>query len=203
MHRYINYEVLRNFSETGITVDSIFDDLDNYEICGYADEDSQYYIAEGLFDDYALQRSNYKSYIEKGLKARMLMELRLSSLFRYEGDLSKFWEEHRTLETPQDVIDLRIKYGRRYLNPDYVNYMWQNHFGMFVMWKGRAQGLIVDYEPCYEDCKYYVSKSNEQYIMEAKKLNEPIRLSNGNIDWNARIVNDHYYDGLKWINGGA
>lgn len=165
MHKYIDASILRYF-DNGITIDDIIEDLRKHNIHGYAPdvEESEYYIADALYSDMIRHRSNYKAYIEDCLTARMLMELRFNSLLTFDFSLEAFFYEHADLETPQQVIDHRIKWCRKYMNKQYCNFGWQNFFITRILWKGKANDIEIDYEFAYEDRKYERVKTPDEYI---------------------------------------
>lgn len=201
MHRYIDKSILWDFRKD-IDLDTVRNDLHKYGIHGYyKDTEDDFFtsedlIAYALYNDYILHVSNYRVYIyiEHGLSVRMLMELRLSSLFTYCGKLSTFWDEHKNLDTPQQVIDLRIKYGRLYLNADYANLGYQNYFIIRIMWGIKAKQLETDYEPCYEDRRWNVSKTPRQYKDDWLMATRPPLNPDGSFNWGAKIVGDNFYE---------
>lgn len=50
-------------------------------VAQYDDEDALYAICEALYDDYTNKMANYESYVEVGMNARIMMELRKSVVF--------------------------------------------------------------------------------------------------------------------------
>lgn len=170
MHKYIDESKLRIFDKD-ITMDDVQKDIEKYHITGFHPPDKnerdiyhpKYLVADALYSDYIQKRANYEAYIEEGMTARMLMTLRLSSLFDFEDDVNiRFWRDHRNIDTPEEAIALRIEYGRWHLHPQYSNFEWQNMYGLRVMWGHKSKDILTDYEPCFIDRKYSTTKSRIQ-----------------------------------------
>ena len=102
LHEYINVSKLFDFSSKK-TIDSIYYDLENvYKITNvmkYDDEDALYVICEALYRDYANRLANYESYLEFGMNARIMMELRKSAVFPVGERYLDFFREHNSCET--------------------------------------------------------------------------------------------------------
>lgn len=197
-HKYIDYEQLYNFDRHIERAYEIRKELKLYNITGLAHdkETSLIYIADALFSDYVLHRANYRAYLEEGLTARMLMELRLNAILPFTGECLTYYTEHNTAETPNDVINIRKKYLRRHLTPFYDNEGWRNFYLVRQVWKGRALGVRIDYEQYFADRKYMQTKSEDDYLDDALEyIIPPMRGDGtGRFDW------DRYFaDRPEWV----
>lgn len=199
MHSYIDYSILRNFDDVDdITIEDVIRDLRNNNIHGYApdEEESEYYIADALYSDMIQIRSNYKAYIEDGMTARMLMTLRFNSLLTFEDELSGFFYEHRTIDTPEQAIEHRIKWCRKHVNSEYQNTDWQNFLLLRILWRVQSKDINIDYEPCFEDKKYNRVKTIEDIINDWYEDNKP-PIVDGWIAWDkAPLISDDLYNYL-------
>lgn len=150
MHSYINERLVKNFSRV-MTFDIVHDDLKiNYGIKNIANYESLCFLAQTLLEDYQERRANYKSYIERGMDARMLMELRKSAVLPMSKTMFNFYSSHSKCNTVQDVKNLRIQ-KLRYLNPDYKDLDWQ-YYMLAKHFLGRnAKQFLIDFEGCYAD----------------------------------------------------
>ena len=182
MHNYIDISQLYDFSEH-LTLDDVSDDFDKYHIHNIAAEDGsyfnydydefRYYLEEALFSDYEAERINYRAYIEDGMDARFMMELRKSALLRVSGDeLIGFYAAHSTCETVEDIRALRIKW-LRFLHPDYMDLDWQVYMLINWCWGIKGSDIVIDYERCLNDGDWYRQNSPEDYRLEWLKLHLP------------------------------
>jgi hypothetical protein len=112
----ILYSKLHDFNKRK-TYETIENDIKNkYKITNILDdEDGEclYQICETLLIDYNHKLSNYEAYIEKGMNARLLMELRNTSLQRLTEDEFKQFDN---CNTPLDVVNKRAKIMRSHGN---------------------------------------------------------------------------------------
>ena len=116
MHSYINPSLVKDFSKKKEFTDVCNDIENKYKITNILDDDgeSAYYLAEVLFDDYEVKRCNYEAYIEEGMDARMLMELRKSAVFFIaDGDDTYFYTGLKDCNTWQEVRQFRINFFKR------------------------------------------------------------------------------------------
>lgn len=155
MHTYIDTTKLRNFTEEK-TYDSIWEDIeDKYKITNIWDDEgeSMHYIVEALYEDYIDKLANYESYIEEGMDARLLMELRKSAILNFDSSLYSFFEGHKNCNTAKEVDEYRTKYIHA-INEEYTGEPWKYYYlvlfsiGMFM------RGFCFDYEPCFADGDY-------------------------------------------------
>lgn len=150
-HNYINPKIVKAFKK-GLDIEDIYIDLrDTYHIKNIREDDDidefRAFLAEVLASDCKFQRSYYKSYIEAGMDARLLMELRNSSLLAAVGD--EFLAGHKKCETQAEVREYRADYLRRY-NRDYLDLDWQLYFVARGL-TGKSHGCEY-IDVCFEDC---------------------------------------------------
>lgn len=209
MHKYIDESKIKQFNRN-ITVNDVIDDIEKYGITGFYSFDTdadlkvpeaKYYIADALYSDYIQKRANYEAYIEEGMTARMLMTLRLSSLFDFDEDTNlKFWREHRSIDTPEEAIALRIEYGRWHLHPQYSNFDYQNLYALIVMWGNGSNDIVLDYEPYFSDRKYAHTKSRlqirDEWIQAIAHL-PPI--VDGRLQWKGSVPDEFYKYRLRVV----
>lgn len=153
MHTYIDTTKLRDYSKPKTYMDIEKDIVDKYKITNIDDDydqESLYYICTALYDDYRLERANYESYIEVGMNARMLMELRKSAIIPMADNLFDFYHKHKTCETWQEVKELRSEYFK-FLCSDYEDLNWQYYVLVMHYLGYKLKGLYFDLEECFAD----------------------------------------------------
>lgn len=158
-HKYIDFSILRDFPKT-ITLDDVSDDFDRYKITNIMDEtqadyeEYRYYLEEALYDDYTNQRANYMSYIEPGMDARFMMELRKSAILPITDEkLIGFYGKHAQCKSIEEIKGLRVEY-LKFLNDDYQDLDWQLYMLLRYCWKNRGSDIVIDYECCFKDGDY-------------------------------------------------
>lgn len=152
MHSYINPCLVKDFSKKKEFMD-VYDDLESkYKITNILDDEDEslYYLAEVLFDDYEVHRCNYEAYIEEGMDARLMMELRKSAVFFVDGDDTYFYTGLKDCNTWQEVRQFRINFFKR-INPDYEELDWQYYYLVLVTCGEYAKDFIFDFENCFAD----------------------------------------------------
>ena len=153
MHKYIDTSKLRDFKKRK-TYEMVEEDVRvKYGITNIEDdfeEEALYYICNALYEDYITQRANYEAYIEKGMNARMLMELRKSAVIPKAENLYDFYEMHHSCNNWQDVKGLRAEYFK-FLNEDYADLNWQYYILVCTYLGYKAKDFYFDYEECYAD----------------------------------------------------
>ena len=164
MHKYIDFNKIRDFSKP-LTYKEVKNDIVNvYKITNILDDfegEALYCICEALLDDYNIGRCNYKSYIEKGIDARLLMELRKSAVF-YFPDRLDFYTGHAKCNTWREVRQFRKEYISSYyrgyseLGVDYY------YFSIFAL-KDLSKGYLFDYEYCFADGDGSLTTDIEDY----------------------------------------
>jgi hypothetical protein len=151
----INLKLLRDFSKK-MTLEDVFDDLyENYKITNVYDEedDAHYYyeLAEALFGDYENKRANYKAYVQPGMNARYMMELRKSAIIPMSDEDFDFYKKHDNLNTVEEIKAFRSEY-LKVLCSDYADLEWQYYYMMRYYLGKRSDDLLISYEYCYDDC---------------------------------------------------
>lgn len=170
MHKYIDTNLLFQFDKS-IDVEDITTDLmENYKITNVYferpnDDDYAYYLAEVLKDDIDMERANYKAYIEPGMNARMLMELRKSAILPLVEEDWYFYKEHSKCETPEQVIQHRIKYLKSQ-NSDYDDADWQYYAVCRWFLRNKSNGLYFNMEYCFADADMTKYQSVEASRLE-------------------------------------
>ena len=165
MHKYIDINLVRDFSKNFVIEDIILDLKDNYKITNIMDDESIVYLSEALFDDYQLKRANYKSYIEWGMDARLLMELRKSAILPANLEFeSNFYTDLASLNTWREVRKYRETYFQR-INGEYTETIaWHYYYlAMFHLGRNKNKGLFYDYESCFADGDYRKQTYIEDY----------------------------------------
>ncbi len=164
MHKYIDVKILHDFKKQKTLDDVITDIMDIYKIQNISNDDNEsvYYICKALYDDYAMQRANYTSYIEKEMDARVLMELRKSAVLPMDIDLYDFYSKHCECENQADIKQFRTQY-LKFLNEDYADLDWQYYYLVKNTLKRKSKGFFFDYETCFADGDYKKQSSIEDY----------------------------------------
>lgn len=166
MHSYINPALVKNFSKKK-TMESVLDDvLNKYKITNILDDEdgeASWYICKALYDDYEIGRANYEAYIEEGMNARMLMELRKSAVFFVSEDGNKyFYTGLGVCETWQEVREFRKKYFQQY-NEDYQELDWQYYYLVKTVCGKFSKDFYFDYEACFADGDWRKETKVEDY----------------------------------------
>lgn len=165
MHSYINPSLVKDFSKKKEFTDVCNDIENKYKITNILDDDgeSAYCIVEALYNDYLAQRCNYEAYIEEGMDARMLMELRKSAVFFVaDGDDTYFYTGLKDCNTWQEVRQFRINFFKR-INPDYEELDWQYYFLVIKLCGKYSKDFIFDFEECFEDGDWRKQTKIEDY----------------------------------------
>lgn len=150
-HSYINPDLVHNFTKP-ITYDELYDQIKNEVTCIVDDdEESLTYICNTLWDDLETQRANYKAYIEPGITARMLMELRKSAMLPMAKELQDFYSLHSSCETYEDVHQFRKQY-LSFLCDNYMDFDWQIYYVLrYSLGTKKNKTLDINYEYCFDD----------------------------------------------------
>lgn len=153
MHKYIDIKLVRDFRKK-LTIERVILDLkDKYAIENILDDESLVYLSQALYDDYVLKRANYKSYIEKGMDARLLMELRKSAILPASLETEvEFYTDLAKCNTWQEVRGYRERYFQG-INSEYTETIaWHYYYlAMHYMGKPKNEGFCYDYEGCFAD----------------------------------------------------
>lgn len=151
-----------------ITYQEVEDDVRKFGITNILDdedEDSLYDICEALYQDYTIRNTNYKAYIEKGMNARILMELRKSALlpFTYQENADKFFKPFDNCKTVEDVKKVR-RYLIKQLNPDYEDLGWQYYYlSRMILGTDKLEDYYFDLEQCFADRDLAMQESIDDY----------------------------------------
>lgn len=172
MHTYIDPYKIRDYSKNK-TIDDVYKDVEEvYKVTNILDDDgeSMYYICRTLLEDYEKQRANYEGYIEKGIDARILMELRKSAIIPMGKDLYDFYTSHSSYETVRDIKRFRANY-LKFLNNEYFDLNWQYYILIQILLsKEQNEGFIFDFESCFADGDYRKQTSPRDYEEEYRYL---------------------------------
>ena len=164
MHKYIDISKLRDFSEKK-NFDSIMNDIVNkYKITNIAEDDGEslVYLTEALLNDYENEITNYESYIEVGMDARLMMELRKNACLKMAPKLEYFYAEHHNLNTVKEIADYRTKFLQS-LNKEIIGLDWEYWIIVRRCWGRKAKDFIVDYESCFADGDWRKEHTVEEY----------------------------------------
>ena len=151
-HSYINLHKLRDF-RSNKTWGDVWNDLNyTYKIINVYDDDeeSMTYLCNALYQDYEMQLANYEAYIEKGIDARILMELRKSAVLWWDESFNSFYAEHKYCETVEDIKQVRIKYLKP-LCDDYQDLEWQLFYLVHYNVGKKAKDFLLNFESCFAD----------------------------------------------------
>jgi hypothetical protein len=154
----IVYSKLHDFSKRK-TYSSIEKDIKKkYKIINIYNDDEEeclYEICDTLFMDYKHKLANYEAYIEKGMNARLLMELRNTALQRLTEEEFKQFDN---CKSPMEVVNIRSKVMRRFTDPtDDVTEPWQLYLitikstNVLKAYKNEDIRFNINFEWCYED----------------------------------------------------
>lgn len=172
MHKYIDTSKLRNFSKKK-TFKSIYKDIEErYKITNICDDDGEslYYLCATLLEDYNMKRANYESYIEVGMNARFMMELRRNAILIMGEGLEDFYEKHRYCETLEDIKNLRIEY-LKHANEEYIDLNWQYYYVVKInLGRKKTEGFIFDFESCYADGNWRKQTNPQDYETEFRRV---------------------------------
>lgn len=151
-HRYIDLNLYRDFSES-VTFESVWLDLqDRYHIRNIRQDgrESIDWLSMVLYRDYKYRLANYKSYIEPGMNARMMMELRNTAIFPIKIDKS-FFSGVGYCDTPMEVVNYRAVEINKILET-YHEEPWQYYFIVCSRMKPEVREFFqCDFEACYAD----------------------------------------------------
>lgn len=153
MHKYIDYNKVRDFSKEKTLDDVMEDIIEKYEITNICDDElgeAEYALCEALFDDYEKELANYKAYIGKDMDARLLMELRNSALVPFSEKEIDYFKGHENLKTWQEVRDFRTKYIKG-CNKYYRGYEWQLYYLLVSLRGKKARKIDLCFEELYAD----------------------------------------------------
>ena len=165
MHKYIDITRFHDFKKNKSFDDILTDVEDKYKISNICNDggESLYYIADALYFDYKNQTANYEAYIEKGMDARVLMELRKSAIIPLDTDLYDFHTEHCSCSTISEIKEHRIKWLKNF-NSDYQDLDWQYYFLIRHTLRKKSIGFIFDFEECYADGDYRLQTNPDDYV---------------------------------------
>lgn len=175
-HKYIEPDLVKKFNKKKTLNKVIKDITEKYKITNiYDDEIGRccWLIANALYNDYIIGRANYEAYIEVGMDARMLMELRKSAVFFIEeGDSDYFYTGLRNCETWEEVREFRKRFFQR-INPDYIELYWQYYFLVNILCGKYSKDFLFDYEACFADGDISKQTNIEDYRREALNAHLP------------------------------
>lgn len=142
------------------------DILSKYKVKNIVDDDESYvYICNALFNDYILGRANYKAYIEDGMDARMLMDLRKNALLRWGNGVDEdFFKSFEGCEVWQDSRRIRVDWIRRLCHHQYCDFDWQYYYYLLLIYpEFKRDWIEFNFEYCYEDADMSKCSSIEDY----------------------------------------
>lgn len=174
-HKYIDVSKLYDFSETGLTLDSIADDLEYHRIINIANEEGieseLQCICEQLLDDYENHRANYKAYLEPDMNARLFTELRNSAILPLSEEYYSFYTDHCKITSQKEVLDYRNNFISSMI-PEYKGLEWQYYVWLRTLWGRKGKNILIDFETLFIDGEnraqhwkaYYRMKFLEQHL---------------------------------------
>ncbi len=148
-YQEIENEILNKYKITNIGTDE--DDNPLYEIC------------EILCYDYEYKLANYEGYIEVGMNARLLMELRNSVILPYPyGDVNDYYNLFKKCKSPMEVVNIRAKAFEEPIG-DLMEEPWQYYFVARFFIKCYGDKFRCDFENCYADGDWSKQLTIEDY----------------------------------------
>lgn len=126
-----------------------------------------HYFTEQFYKDYEYHMANYKAYIQPGMDARMLMEIRKSMVLGFEDKI--YYEAFDGCKTANDVIEARKAILNRY-NAGYMDIPWQ-YYLLVKCSRGNkiTEYFVFDFESCYLDGDASKQTSVGQYADDFAK----------------------------------
>lgn len=207
-HKYIDKSLLYNVPES-ITRKMVHQDFDKYHIHNIVcegDEEARFYyidyrtdLEDALYMDYMKRGVNYHAYIEEGMDARILMELRKCALIRLGPGLDQYYELYGDCETIEDIRRLRIECVSQW-DDNYRDFDWQTYMLIRYCWGKDSPDILIDYESCFADGDYHLEGNPEIYRRQFLEQHFPKKyivprewrgVVEEPVDW------DKYYEGLE------
>lgn len=169
MHKYINPDKIKDFSKKKSFKRIEKDLVEKYKITNINDDwgESLYYITEALRQDYENHWANYEGYIEEGMNARVLMELRKSAILPIDPEWREFYTGHCTLETVQEIKKYRAE-KLKVLHPEYKDLDWQYYY-LLKYFKRMTDDFMMCFEECYVDGNWMDQTNPQDYKDEMLK----------------------------------
>lgn len=209
-HKYIDLSILYDTSQK-MTRSIVLADFDKYRIHNIMcenEEDSfskadylEYrgYLADALYMDYMKRGVNYHAYIEEGMNARFMMELRKSALLRLDDNLSHYYADYADCETVEDIKRLRIECLKKWCS-DYEEFDWQIYMVVRWCWGNKSPDILIDYECCFDDGDYHKMGNPEIYRQQFLEQHIPKELILRR-DWTGVVQEpidwEKYYEGIE------
>ena len=165
-HEYINIDKLYDFSEV-LSLEDVFKDITikyNVTNLNYADEDSMFLLIGTLYSDYENHYINYRAFIEKGIDARLLFELRRNAFLKMP-DMALFCNKHKNFNTVNEVISFRKQAIKTYL-PEYEDLDWQYSLIIKNTWNIDIMDFYFDFDVCFNDRNSNYQRTPEDYQRE-------------------------------------
>ena len=169
MHNYIDSDLVHNckkpktFSDVFADIKTVYSIKNIKEVY---DEEYLFHICRCLYEDYTKRNTNYESYIEKGMDARLLMELRKSALFPFTDKKceEEFFNAYHNCETVLDVKNVRISQVRE-KSEYYEDANWQYYYLMRLMYKEeQIENFYFDLETCFADGDIKKQTTVQDYV---------------------------------------
>lgn len=167
-HKYIDINILKDFSEP-LTHQMVYEELADLNITNirddYEDDYFLWLLAGILFDDYTIQRANYRSYVEGGMNLRILAELRKSAVLPIAEEDYYFYTNHCKAETVRQIKNVRKRYFRQG-NEDYDDEDWQYMAIMKYFSGAKGKDFAFDFNGLFADGDPRLVKDLEDYKRE-------------------------------------
>ena len=162
VHNYFDFTKLYKFRAKK-SLEGIEKDLtEKYKITNIANnKESLQAIVNTLAWDYINYMANYEGYIEKGINARVLIELRKSAILPIEN-WDEFYTGHNALETAEDIRFYRTKMLKKKIY-NYTDWDWDYYNCFRKSWM-RTEAYRIDFENCYADGDATRQISTQDYI---------------------------------------
>lgn len=169
----IDTKKLKDFSKPKTLDSIIYDITKRYKIKNIInDYEYIFHIANALYFDYSREIANYEAYIERGMDARLLMDLRKSSILPLEKELWYFYDSNSSCKTIEDVRRVRTEFLKNF-NSDYQDLNWQYFFLIKHTWRCKSIDFIFDFEECYEDGDWRLQTNPTDYEREFIEAHMP------------------------------
>lgn len=167
---------LQRFDD-GVSENSIYRDLfRKYKITNVVDDvAARSWLVSALKFDLDKRLANYRAYIEPGMDARRLFELRKSMIIPTGERLADFYGRSIRCKTVEGVIKERVDLLFQFYM-DYADLPWQYFLVMrHIYGKDYMEGFEFDFEVCFKDGDRKKQTRPDQYIDDFVREHMPYK----------------------------
>lgn len=177
-HEYINPDLVHECKKK-ITYEFVQDEVVNkYHITNIMedeDDEALYEICNALYEDYTIRNTNYHAYIEDGMNARVLMELRKSALFPFDSKekANVFFRSYADCDTVEDIKAVRIGQVQA-ITKDYIEAGWQYYYLMKILLTDEGfKEFYFNFEQYFVDRDMSKWEPTEEYFTQFYNAHAP------------------------------